>query len=313
MAMMKIAARGAALAALLWTAAAAATAAECGTLETLVDAFPKVREAYATLDRAARNGAAGELASARALVAEFDRLLAARDCYIGRVAEARAAAAAGVETEALLPTLSRQRDRLEAFMDGVPEGSAGARDVLLSTVQSLNLGIAAAHDRGGDGPAPDAEALSELLLHAEATARIALTHIEVARTRLNVEVLGRGVADEAGAALEALRAFVPRVLEFNAGVIGDPRLSRRFADAADGFAGMVMARGEYALGGAPFDRDRHCPLARFRASEALEALAARLGVVARGVEAGSCERRGDTVIAWLSAPEDELIRVRNGR
>ena len=310
MATMKTAMRGAALAALLWAAAAAA-AAECGTLSTLIDAFPRVREAHAVLDRAARDGAAGELAPARALIAEFDRLLAARDCYIDRVAEARAAAAAGEAPGALLPTLRRQRDTLEAFMDDLPESAAGARDVLLSTVQSLNLGVEAARDRGG--AAPDPEALAELLLHAEATARIALAHIAVARARLNAEVLGRSVGDEARAALEALQAFVPRALEFNAGVTGDPRLSRRFAGAADGFAGVVMARGEYALEGAPFDRDRHCRLARFRAAGALDALAARLGVVVRGEETGSCERRGDTVVAWLSAPEEDLIHVRRGR
>lgn len=289
-------------------AAAPAAAAECGALTALVDAFPKVREAYAVLDRAARDGPAGESAAARALVADFDRLLAARECYIDRVAEARAAAAAGSGPEDLLPTLRRQRDTLQIFLDGLPDDAPGARDAVAATVQSLNLGIDARADALAS-PAPDPEAIAQLLLHAETMARIALAHVEVARDRLRVEVLGASASGEAMAALEALRDFVPRALEFNAGVVGDPRLSRRLLA---GGAGVVMARGEYALDGAPFDRARHCRLARFRAAEALDALAARLGVVAKEREAGVCERRGGAVVAWLSAPEEDLIRVRAG-
>ena len=304
----RMAALCAALAA--FPAAAPAGAAECGALTALVDAFPKVREAYALLDRAARNGPAGESAAARALAADFDRLLAARECYIDRVAEARAAAAAAAGApEDLLPTLRRQRDALRAFLDGLPEDAPGARDIVAATVQSLNLGIAARADTPA-GPAPGDEAIAELLLHAETMARIALAHVEVARDRLRVEVLGASAGGEALAALAALRDFVPRALEFNAGVVGDPRLSRRFF--GDG-AGVVMARGEYALDGAPFDRARHCRLAQFRAAEALDDLAARLGVVAKEREAGACERRGGAVVAWLSAPEADLVRVGGGR
>ena len=259
------------------------------------------------LERAARDGPAGATAAARVLVGEFDRLIASRACYLDRIGKARALAASGAGgPEALLPTLRDQRDTLEAFMHGLPEGFAAGRDLLLSTVQSLNVGIGAARERGRESALRD-EALAELLLHAEVTVQIAFAQIEVARARLRDEVLGARVGAEARAALDALEAFAPRALEFNAFVVGDPRLTRRFEG---GSVGVVTARGEYALAGAPFDRGRHCRLASFKASEALDALAARLGVVARGGTPGGCENRGGTVVAWLSVPEENLIRFR---
>ena len=288
--------------------APAAAAAECGTLATLMDEFSQVHKAYEVLSRAAVGGAAAEAGNARALVSGFDRLIAARGCYIDRVADARRHAAS-VGGAGVLPTLREQKAALESFMERLPEDFTAGRDMLLSIVQSINIGLA----RGADAPAPRSEALAELLLHAETTARIAFAHVEIARARLLSEVLGQRAGDEAREALAVLEDFVPRVLEYNGLIVGNPLLERRFADTGGGFAGVVMARGEYALDGAAFDRERHCRLAAFKASEALDALAARLGVVARAAEPGGCEHRDGMAVAWRSVPEEALIRVRDWR
>ena len=290
---------------------AASAAADCGPLDALIDEFARVGEAHEILKRAAHHGPIGETAAASVLVAEFDRLIEQRTCYLDRIVEARTLAAAGAGKPAdLLPTLREQRDALSAFMNRLPKDFTAGHDMLRTTIQSLNLGINTARER--DGETVRSEAIAELLLHAEVVAQTAFVQVEVARARLREEVLGRRVGEEARAALDALKDFVPRALAFNALVVGNSRLTRRFsADAAPG--GVVVAHGEYALRGAPFDREIHCRLAWFKASEALDALASRMGVVGRGETRAGCENRGDTVTARLSVPQENLIFFRRPR
>ena len=306
--MRKAAARALAAA---WLFAAPAAAAECGALGGLLDELGPVGQANALLERAARGGGptAADAAEARRLIGALDRLRARRACYLDRIDEARALAAgegAGAAAGAM-PALRRQRDALLAYRDGLPGGFAAGHGALTATVQSLNLAIAAEAERAGAASADEdsREALAELLLHAAVSARIAFAHVDAARARLQTGIIDRR-AGEAGraaaAALAGLDDFVERALAYNGRVVSDPGLSRRF--------GKIMARGEYPLGGARFDRERHCRLAEFKASETLDSLAAGLGVAVVGETLDSCARVGGSAVAWLSAPEENMIRFR---
>lgn len=286
-------------------------AAACGSVGDLMNELPRIHAAHGILDRAARRGAAGEVASAHRTIAELDRLIESRDCYFDRIDEGRRMAAQGGSGPGLLPTLREQRDALRAYMDGLPEGFSAGRNSLRAAVQSMNLGIDAA-TRGGDAPGHGEDAAAELFLHAAVSARLVFAHAEIARARLETEVLGRAAAGETARRIGDLDLFVRSALDFNAAIASEPRLALRSLLIDGRLAGRVTARGDHALDGDRFDRDRHCALAAFKARESLDALARRLGVVVLDATLDGCEPVGGAAVARLSVPEENLIRWREG-
>lgn len=278
------------------------------TLQHLAAQVPLVREAYAILQRTGR-ATPGDLARSRELVAQFDDLLAAKQRYIDWLDELRRAAPRpGAQTD-LTARLRQLRDSHRSYLDSLPPDFAG-RTTIRAQMQQLNLAMSIEEQSGLDQATVNADRLAELYLHAGVFARTAFAHFEVAKARLQQSVLHRAVARQAKDILAALDDQVLPLLEFNAAVVGDPRLARRPQIADSELVDQIRAYGEYRLRGERFDRRRHCDLAEFKAWEALQALAQRLGVVLQGESRESCVEAGGTVGVWLAVPQANVVRFR---
>lgn len=279
------------------------------SLQTLAARVPLVREAYAILQRAAQPTPA-DLARSRELVAEFDVLLATKQRYIdwldglGRT-ELRPSAQID-----LITRLRQLRDSHRNYLDSLPRDFAG-RTTIRAQMQQLSLAMATEEQRSTNGAKENADQLAELYLHAGVFARTVFAHFEVAKARLQQDILHGAVARQAKDILATLDSEILPVLEFNAAVVGDPRLARRPLIADDRLADQIRAYGEYRLRGERFDRHRHCDLAEFKAWEALQALAQRLGVVLHGETRESCVEAGGTVGVWLAVPQANVVRFRD--
>lgn len=278
------------------------------TLQNLAAQVPLVREAYAILQRTAQP-TPDDLARGRELVAEFDALLATKQRYIDWLDELQRTALQPSAQIDLTAQLRQLRDSHRSYLDSLPSDFAG-RTTIRAQMQQLSLAMAMEQQRSPDTDADTADRIAELYLHAGVYARTAFAHFEVAKARLQQDILHRAVAAQATDILAALDSEVLPFLEFNAAVVGDPRLARRPLLADGRLVDQLRAYGEYRLRGERFDRRRHCDLAEFKAWEALQALAQRLGVVLHGETRESCVEVGGTVGVWLAVPQGNVVRFR---
>lgn len=276
------------------------------TLQNLAAQVPLVREAYAILQRAAQP-TAGDLARSRELVAQFDDLLATKQDYIDWLdGLQRTQLQPGAQIN-LTARLRQLRDSHRSYLDSLPPDFIG-RETILVQMQHLNLAMTSEEQHSPDGATGNADQLAELYLHAGVFARTAFTHFEVAKARLQQDILHRDIARQVKDILTALDGQVLPFLEFNAAVVGDPRLARRPLLVDGKLVDQLRAYGEYRLRGGRFDRRRHCDFAEFKAWEALQELAQRLGVVLYGETRESCVEVGGTVGVWLAVPQANVVR-----
>ena len=272
-----------------------------------------VEEAYAILNRTPGSSAGpapGDAVRASELATEFDRLIGQRQRYFGWLGELAELASSGSRSADMLPTLRRVRDSHESFMNSLQVNSPARRSIR-NQWQQLNLQIGIEEERAEDeSPAHNADLLAQLFLHVEVFVRTTFAHFEVAKARLEQEVLNRAVNVQTATILDTLNGYVRQALEFNAAVIESPQLTRRPSIVEGRIANQVRAYGEIVLAGASFNRQRHCRLAEFKAWEALSSLAQRMGVVVRGETRESCSRSGNKVGVWLSVPQENVVDFR---
>ena len=274
------------------------------TLQNLAAHVLLVQEAYGILRRTVQLAPA-DLARSRELVAELDVLLASRQRYFDWLDELKRTDLQTATQTSLIPRLRQLRDSHRSYLDSLPEDFAG-RQTIRAQMQQLSLAMALEERSSHDVATGTAELISELSLHAGVFVRTAFAHFEVAKARLQRDILHRAVSRQAKDILATLDAEVLPLLEFNAAVVGDSRLARRPTAADGGLIDQLRAYGEYHLRGAPFDAQQHCELAEFKALQALSALAQRLGVVLHGETRESCVQVGATVRAWLAVPQANL-------
>ena len=157
------------------------------TLQNLDAQVPLVREAYAILQRAAQP-APGDLARSRELVVQFDDLLATKQDYIDWLDGLRRTELQPDAQTGLTARLRQLRDSHRSYLNSLPPSFAGCETIRVQ-MQQLNLAMAIEEQGSPDGTTGNADRLASLYLHAGVFARTAFAHFEVAKARLQQDIL----------------------------------------------------------------------------------------------------------------------------
>ena len=284
------------------------------SLQELSAHMPLVEEAYSILNRTSSSSAdpsPGDAGRTSELVTEFDRLIGQRQRYFDWADEL---VSSGSRSADMLPRFRGLRDSHQSLMNQLPVNSLAHRTIRPQW-QALNLQIGHLEEQEqraeDDSPAHKEELRAQLFILAQVLVHTTFAHFEVAKARLEQEVLNRALNVQAANIFDTLiGGYAQQALQFNAAVIESPQLTRRSSIVEGRIVNQVRGHGEIDLAGASFNRQVHCRLAEMKAWEALRSLAQRIGVAVRGETRERCTRTGNKVGVWLSVPQENVVHFR---